>query len=455
MFKGIKYRYAFDSIEQRIVDVEKLEQTQKSRKKTFTCLGCNKNLTPVMGQQRKKHFRHQVDTELSCSSETYLHKLAKTRFYEIYKQSVEENLEFNIEYEIDQICTRYKNDYLVSCNLGKKMDTFDLIKYFDKAYLEKPEGSFIPDILLVGRNKDSDKLFVEIVVEHKATLEKRRSGYRIVEIYIKSENDIELFDRRFLSETHGTNFYNFKRKFKQDFCNGQCPEGLIPYSSCEVEYDFFVIYGSGKSILTRKTLSIFTRDLEKQDVSYHKTVLVKNRRSESYIEMVIEAFNEELKIKNCFLCRYHALNRFNDGETPVFCKFLKKSFNSNQAANCQSFKPDPQVFPQTGDRQSIGNIATSNRISKHSRFDKQSIDSITPSQAVESNSRFDTNNINFVIRSSNQSVCVGDLAKMSDGRVMMVISIDPYLPDFPVFRGDNGSTECIPIERVLYISSPQ
>ena len=79
---------------------------------------------------------------------------------------------------------------------------------------------------------------------------------------------------------------------------------------------------------------------------HYEVVTINNRReNQVYFKMLIKAFNEKRKIKNCYLCRYHGLNFFDYDETPIFCKFLKKSCNSNEAATCQYYRPDPKVFP--------------------------------------------------------------------------------------------------------------
>jgi len=49
-----------------------------------------------------------------------------------------------------------------------------------------------------------------------------------------------------------------------------------------------------------------------------------------------------LKVRNCFICRYHAENNswiYEDTTgVPIFCKFLKTKCNSNQAVTCKYFK---------------------------------------------------------------------------------------------------------------------
>jgi glutamine synthetase type III len=52
---------------------------------------------------------------------------------------------------------------------------------------------------------------------------------------------------------------------------------------------------------------------------------------------------QNLNVRNCFVCRYHSENDsfqyFRETKSlPIFCKFLKKECNSNEAVNCQYFK---------------------------------------------------------------------------------------------------------------------
>ena len=232
----IKYRYALDT-DNKTVDVCALESNKETRSTNFTCLGCGNALLPVIGEKRRKHFRHKVDIEILCSSETYLHKLAKNRFYEVYNKCLQECLPFTIEYQANDICNFLKEDYLITCQWGKSLKSFDLTKYFKKIELEVRENSFIPDILLTAQN--GEKIFVEIAVQHKSTLNKKNSRYRIIEINIQSEDDIESVDERFLSEDTCI-FYNFKQDFFMNYCGGECSQGFYPHSKCELEYSFWL-----------------------------------------------------------------------------------------------------------------------------------------------------------------------------------------------------------------------
>ena len=65
-----------------------------------------------------------------------------------------------------------------------------------------------------------------------------------------------------------------------------------------------------------------------------------NTIKDIFVDYVHRAFKEKVKVKNCYLCKYHATNTswcYIEGE-PIFCKFLKKTCNSNQAAKCEYFR---------------------------------------------------------------------------------------------------------------------
>jgi len=80
----VKFLFAFDE-NQNLVNVNDLSKEQK-RKTKYTCIGCNSELVPALGEIKKKHFRHK---HIVCSGETYLHKLAKEVFYQTYNSCLE------------------------------------------------------------------------------------------------------------------------------------------------------------------------------------------------------------------------------------------------------------------------------------------------------------------------------------------------------------------------------
>ena len=336
----IKYRYAYN-LSNQIIDVNKLSRKKETYLKTYRCLGCDGILTPILGEKRRKHFRHKVD--LNCSSETYLHKLAKSRFYEIYNECLQNNKPFLIVLNQNRICNYYESDFNYCCNLGNKSETFDLTKYFHEIYMEGREDSFIPDLLLISIK--GEKLFIEIAVTHQSSIAKISSNYRIIEIDIKEEDDIAIIENKKISQDKAR-FYNFKDKVVKDFCNGNCHEQLKPYGFCNIKYDYFVVFQNSKSAIMTITFDEINRLHKTNIIKYGEFVYRSNLdiiRSKEYIKLVIESFVNNRGIKNCFLCRYHGKSY--GYEYPIYCKFLKKNCNSNEAAICEYYRPDTEVFP--------------------------------------------------------------------------------------------------------------
>jgi competence CoiA-like predicted nuclease len=104
----IKYKFAYNSQNQTI-DVQTLSKDNQTEK--FRCLGCGHELVAVLGKKRAKHFRHKIITEINCSPETYLHKLAKTKFYEVYQNCLTNHEPFYIKFLTFLICIFYQNDF--------------------------------------------------------------------------------------------------------------------------------------------------------------------------------------------------------------------------------------------------------------------------------------------------------------------------------------------------------
>src|SRR6056297_955390 len=114
----IKYRYAFDG-QGNVVNVDNLSRnrisgevrrTEESHQdkafSKFKCISCENELIPRLGEIRRKYFAHKSGQ--TCSEETYLHKLCKAIFAENYRNCIENNEPFFIEYKEEVICNRYE-----------------------------------------------------------------------------------------------------------------------------------------------------------------------------------------------------------------------------------------------------------------------------------------------------------------------------------------------------------
>ena len=116
---------------------------------------------------------------------------------------------------------------------------------------------------------------------------------------------------------------------------------------CENETYYFTVMPNGKCRILTVPLYKFDQIKENSQI-YIKKIPFKS--SYTFIEEADKAFLEGVKIKNCFLCRYHAIsNSFTlyEETKPIFCKFYKSNKNSNAAANCEIYRPDKNVFRNT------------------------------------------------------------------------------------------------------------
>ena len=313
----IKYSYALKDNK-----IFHINEVKKGDKQKYLCISCGNQLIPRKGEMKQHHFAHKQ--KQNCSPETYLHKLAKEKFIETYLSTDE----YNLEYDVIKICTHYSDIWGDHC---QKMERriYPLSKEYPIATLEKKIDGFIPDILL--QNKDNKPpIFVEIAVTHKCSEEKIKLGTRIIEIEITSEKDLEIFESHIFSKSdERITFFNFKTKREiGDFCNGKC--------SGESKIDkWFLVYRSQKCIL--ENISIRTISAQRSKFLYYKLIEKKDQLSFDhylFIQCLDEAYYHGIKLKNCFLCRYHATGKFR----AIFCKTFRKECASSEAINCERFR---------------------------------------------------------------------------------------------------------------------
>ena len=111
---------------------DEIRKGNKELKKKYTCCNCGGELIARKGKIKAHHFSHK--SEGNCSYESYLHKVSKIKFYEIYTQCLENKKPFYIEYKTKLTCVSCKDieNINIECELKDKIGRFDLTKYFDK-----------------------------------------------------------------------------------------------------------------------------------------------------------------------------------------------------------------------------------------------------------------------------------------------------------------------------------
>lgn len=318
----VQYRYAL-SENGTVIDVNSLIETGR---KDCTCIGCGNTVIPVLGEKRAKHFRHKVNRK--CSLETYLHRIGKLLFEKTYRKCLECNIPYIIEYPIPVLCDYCKHG---CCEITEEYAEYDLTNAFKEIYVEKKDGELVPDLLL--KTKDNNRIYVEIAVTHNCTDKKIESKVKIIEFEIKSEEDLEIFNSNKISMLD-VYLYNFEpTPFKKDI-----------REECKKFICCFVVFPSGKCHIGNYKAYEFEKMCKKKDFYVNEVVYADKG---TFAEEVEKAFHKGVKVKNCFLCRYHAVADWFQGQNyigPIFCKTFKSRTDSSAAAGCVRYRPDPNVF---------------------------------------------------------------------------------------------------------------
>lgn len=216
--KEKEYYYGFARTEDgKPIHISSISKEDRHRCRYF-CYGCDKELFPVLGEHREKHFRHEKGAE--CDPNRYLHEHAKAEL----KQRFDENESFIVQYHATQICEKaeqcvFRKQYnwpeceqegLYSIDLKKHYDTCTPEKGY---YQELPDGKkrYVADLKLTNSQKPAQKpVCIEIWVTHECTEDKKQNGGRIIEIKINNEKDIARPIIESDDENLPIRFFNFK-----------------------------------------------------------------------------------------------------------------------------------------------------------------------------------------------------------------------------------------------------
>lgn len=342
----IKYRFAIDNND-KIVDINSLDKNSLTKEDKFFSVDFRQELIPRLGKERTRHFAHKSATEHIGSKETYLHSLGKKIFFDDYTECLRNKTPYLLKYRTHRVCTKLQDKFKIKCKLQDETSTFDLTSRFTEIVIERRDNNFIPDILLVTADK-KEKIYIEIAVTHFSTETKKHSGQRIIEFIIESEEDVQNIPKfKTGEENDKIKFYGFKfRTSLGSFCGNNCSNH---------DFNFFVVSENGKCNLRVVSENVLHGLINKysstniwyiyepilkvdNDPQYHSST----RNGRAFRKYIKKAYLQKANVRNCFVCRYHAINNsweYTNGQ-PIFCKFLKKTCNSNYAAECQYFKAD-------------------------------------------------------------------------------------------------------------------
>lgn len=319
---SIQYAYALDS-QGALTHI-----SDALRSGSYTCPGCKSPLTPVLGENYAKHFRH---SEECCTLETYLHKCAKEAFFYRYLRALSHEVPISIELERRVSC----NGSRLALVRGETRHClkfvparYNLTQFFDQVELEKYDKvtGLRPDIMLWDTAGER-RCYVEICVTHPCSQEKIETGIPILEFKVQSAADIQMLL---------TGSYSIKEKHLKVFnwsppsqavntCTGVCSVGNVVMS-------VWSLSDSGR--LNEQTMQLAEVDLTiNSNVNTWPKSLGGAELADNLRAFIRQADPHSLS-SNCIMCEQ--ADRWEDGY--LQCRSKAKIVPYTEARQCASYK---------------------------------------------------------------------------------------------------------------------
>ena len=304
--------------------------------KKYYCPFCHGEMIRKYGNGgRLPHFAHKVNTD-KCSYDNYLHSIAKIIIRKWFNESERIMLKYDVycrcpdegECKWGRINGRYSNNcYRMreeECNLKAWFKTCEE----EKRYRNEQGDEFIADLFCKNEKNSNKPLFIEIFVTHECEDKKKKSGIRIIEFHIQSEDDIiRIIKSPYIYENEYTKFYNIKAEKK---------DPSIGMSLCK-----FIVFQSLKCNLEQ---SYTCKNYGQQHRGIYEITF--NSCHDNTFEMgVAKAIADGYINRSCYVCRYHTI----DWDCRHICKLYKKYGTNkycrdNDAPNCTKLRLDEDLY---------------------------------------------------------------------------------------------------------------
>lgn len=203
-----QYRYAKND-RGVLYDIE--DVTPDIRKNTnFFCVGCGCSMRAGLGKVREHYFAHQnSDAERQCNQETYLHKLGKRSFLELYQQHKTAGTRMVVAFKRPTLCEISNCTYgqTEPCR-GSVVEMYEIYPRYSHAVEEEWDEVYKPDIRLT--NEAGETLFIEILVTHPCSEEKINYGVPIIEFSLQTDEDLGVISDSAMTDPENPQieFYN-------------------------------------------------------------------------------------------------------------------------------------------------------------------------------------------------------------------------------------------------------
>ena len=207
VFEGdVQYPYA-DVGAPEMLHISKVTPETR-RAYNYTCPYCKKVLRPRLGSKRTHCFAHKPGER--CDMDKYIHATAER----LLKEKWERDEPFEITMKVKTACKDLDNCFFYKGSgqncITTEIKTFDLKKQYSQCIVEKKYGDFVPDLRLVDDTGQHEPIFIEIWSKHKNSEKKAQSEHMIIEIRIKTTEELEVLPKYPITESETVTFSHFK-----------------------------------------------------------------------------------------------------------------------------------------------------------------------------------------------------------------------------------------------------
>ena len=190
----IKYNYALNELGEE-VDIANVTKEYRN-KHIFHCCYCGGRMAARLGASNTPHFAHTADCEDCGNGESDLHTYAKRAIRNKFLSSplFMVGIPQRVKCGARDCIFRVTDSEDDECSIEQVVE-YNLRDWgYDTCVEEATIGDYKADLLLTSRSYNTrPPILIEVAVKHPCEEEKINSGLRIIEVPIKTYEDVERF----------------------------------------------------------------------------------------------------------------------------------------------------------------------------------------------------------------------------------------------------------------------
>ncbi len=330
--KQAKYRYALNK-NNEIIEIQDAHQVGGE----YYCPHCGDQMICKCGTKNVWHFAH---VKAKCNYDKYLHTLAEQRILEWFNNTND----ISVVLQTNDICEKHNDCKFFSEEICQKVintEAFNLKRYYSfcekEKHYEKNGQKFIADILCHPVSDKNEPLFIEICVSHPCEEEKLKSGIRIIEFVIKTEDDIDKVINQKIQKSDKVRLYNFHPK--EEFSSANEFDRMLKK---------FIVFSSKKGyVQTIHCSELFNRRGEIEIAIPHIDCVPDFIGDGGFFSLAFATASKYNRaLKHCCLCKYHVYDMLDGiGICKLYKKYGTNRYSSdNDAQQCSYYRINDETI---------------------------------------------------------------------------------------------------------------